>query len=542
MAKPFFETNKQAPTRRQIDDYVAARNRDFEAKIKNLNENITFIKSEIENLIKQEKNITQRTQDKNFTPKGLIDLKTELETFKESLLEAEVALSVEEVELQSRYTESSKIDSKIVDVEKTLAELENRFFKKQERDECTVQLSELKNKKELVESQKLIYSSSRDSVNRLISNLKKQIDLQSKTIRDVKTLQNLQVKISANENLLRRKEKLLIDLETEVNEAQSLEEPLLSIMAVKHALRQRQISERKKKEAIKKVEKKKKEREDELRAERRKQQAETQALVLRLRRLENFVDDNSLTQLEKELSAAESVVQRLEKKEVSLQGSIDRWVKSKFRGEYWGRKSPKQILGELKRGAQLKYYLPLWNLVAKKDELTVSIQQKQALVSEIKQRVQKVNDCIAQIAEINGELSRLEKDAMSHIGRHRQPLPRMDIENWSDAELFAEKYMKWLGFADAKRTGAGADEGKDVDSRKAIAQVKDMGTGASRPMLQQLNGVAAAERKIPIFFARSYATTAKEWGEKHGIALFQFTLRGEVKAVSKKAKELLEGV
>jgi hypothetical protein len=34
----------------------------------------------------------------------------------------------------------------------------------------------------------------------------------------------------------------------------------------------------------------------------------------------------------------------------------------------------------------------------------------------------------------------------------------------------------------------------------------------------------------------------KEWGEKHGIALFQFTLRGEVKAISKKAKELLEGV
>lgn len=539
MEKKLSKTNKQAPTRRQIDDYVAARNRDFETKIKNLNENITTIKSEIENLLKQEKNITQRTQDKNFTPKGMIDLKTELETIKESLLEAEVALSVQEVELQSRYTESSKIDSKIVEVEQILAELENKFFKKQERDECTVQLSELKNKRELVESQKLIYSSSRDSLNHLISNLKKQIDLQSKTIRDMKTLQNLQVKISANENLSRTKENLLIDLETEFKEAQSLREPLLSNMAAKYALRQRQISERKKKEARKKVEKKDKEREAELKAERRKQQAETQVLVRRLRRLENFVDENPPTQLEKELSAAELVVQRLERKRVSLEGSIDRWIKSKFYG--WD-KSSKKILGELKNTGQIKKYLPLSNLIAKKDELTVSIQQKQALVSDIKQRVQKVNDCSAQIAEINWELSRLEKQAMSHIGRHRLPLPRMDVENWSDAELFAEKYMKWLGFADAKRTGAGADEGKDVDSRKAIAQVKDMGTGASRPMLQQLNGVAAAERKIPIFFARSYATTAKEWGEKHGIALFQFSLRGEVKALSKKARELLEGV
>jgi hypothetical protein len=42
-------------------------------------------------------------------------------------------------------------------------------------------------------------------------------------------------------------------------------------------------------------------------------------------------------------------------------------------------------------------------------------------------------------------------------------------------------------------------------------------------------------------FPRSFATTAKEWGEKHGIALFQFTLRGEVKAISKRAKQLLEG-
>jgi hypothetical protein len=117
--------------------------------------------------------------------------------------------------------------------------------------------------------------------------------------------------------------------------------------------------------------------------------------------------------------------------------------------------------------------------------------------------------------------------------------PKMSIENWEDAEVFAVKYMRWLGFSDATKTRGGSDEGKDVDASKAVAQVKDMGTGVSRPMLQQLFGVAAAEKKIPVFFARSYAKTAKEWGEKYKVALFQFNLKGEVKPMSKKAQELL---
>lgn len=119
-------------------------------------------------------------------------------------------------------------------------------------------------------------------------------------------------------------------------------------------------------------------------------------------------------------------------------------------------------------------------------------------------------------------------------------VPKMDIENWEDAENFAVKYMRWLGFADARKTRAGSDEGKDVESSKAVAQVKDMGTGVSRPMLQQLFGVAAAEKKIPVYFARSYAKTAKEWGQKHGMALFQFSIRGDVKAVSTKAEQILK--
>ena len=59
--------------------------------------------------------------------------------------------------------------------------------------------------------------------------------------------------------------------------------------------------------------------------------------------------------------------------------------------------------------------------------------------------------------------------------------------------------MRWLGFSDSQKTASGSDLGKDIDSIAAVAQVKDMGTGVSRPMVQQLFGVASAEKKIPIF-------------------------------------------
>ena len=369
MEKKLSKTNKQAPTRRQIDDYVAARNRDFETKIENLKKNMTAIKFEIKKFDEKKSIVKQRSHIHNLSLQGIREAQIELETLKAKNSEAEFSLSAVKSELRSLEKKSNYKFIQIKQVEEKLDGLKNRLFKKQERDECTAQLAELKKQQELVESQKRIHYDSQAALYHLISNLDEQINLKSKALRDAKTFLALQAKIDIKKNLLSTKAKLLTDLETEFKEAQSLGEPFLSVMARKHAVRQRQISERKKKEAEKKLEKKKKAREAKLVAERRKQQAETQVLVRRLRRLENFVDENPPTQLERELSAAASVVERLEKKRISLAGSIDRWVKSKFRGEYWGSKSTKQILGELKHSAQLKYHLPLWNLVAKKDEL-----------------------------------------------------------------------------------------------------------------------------------------------------------------------------
>ena len=178
----------------------------------------------------------------------------------------------------------------------------------------------------------------------------------------------------------------------------------------------------------------------------------------------------------------------------------------------------------------------LQNLVRKRTECRADLKKSRDELGELDRTITRLGDLKKEVIELEKRIVSLSRSTKL---RALDKPPKMSIENWKDAEVFAEKYMRWLGFSDAKVTSEGSDEGKDVDSRQAVAQVKDMGTGVGRPMLQQIKGVAAAEGKIPMFFARSYAATAKNWGEKHGIALFEFNLKGEVKAVSLRAKNLI---
>jgi hypothetical protein len=178
----------------------------------------------------------------------------------------------------------------------------------------------------------------------------------------------------------------------------------------------------------------------------------------------------------------------------------------------------------------------LHNLVRKRTECRVDLKRSRDELGELDRALTRLGDLKKEAVALEKRITTLSRSAKI---RALDKPPKMSIENWKDAEVFAEKYMRWLGFSDAKVTSEGSDEGKDVDSARAVAQVKDMGTGVSRPMVQQLNGVAAAERKIPLFFARSYAATARDWGEKHDMALFQFSLKGDVKPISLKAKDLL---
>lgn len=114
------------------------------------------------------------------------------------------------------------------------------------------------------------------------------------------------------------------------------------------------------------------------------------------------------------------------------------------------------------------------------------------------------------------------------------------IRSPRDAELAAEEWMRYFGFGDAEVTPVGADEGIDVDSTRAVAQVKAYMVPVGRPDVQNLAGVAAAEGKIGIFFAlNGYTPQAIQWADKANIALFSFDLQGEPEAVNKAAHKLM---
>ncbi len=145
------------------------------------------------------------------------------------------------------------------------------------------------------------------------------------------------------------------------------------------------------------------------------------------------------------------------------------------------------------------------------------ITQRKSLVEEVKER--------------EGEL-KASIQAQRHMSpRGQANVTYREINTWEDAEALAEEYMRALGFTDAQRTGSGSDGGVDVESRRAVAQVKDQSSGVGRGVLQQLFGVAQAEGKLPYFFARHYSTQAVEWGLKNRVKMYQFDLRGNIKEV-----------
>lgn len=525
MEKRLSKVKKQAPTRRQIDAYVAARNQKFDKKIQKLKQTLTAQEIAIYGLCEEKSTLEKEIQVASDEIRVLNSKNLSFEDLKVELAKAKQLLLTSNAELKSSLGKLKYIVIEINKSEKELETLHGKFFKKQKREECESLLNSLRCQKDQIDLQKLSQTNLNQVLLQSRLELEKQVQLHSYVAWGKKRIWEIEAKIRTEEKSLTAKNEALESLSKKFKKEKSLEESLLIPRAAKFVAQQHKELQRKK--LVK--------------------QSEIRKIQRDIEKLTSFLVENSLSDLEKQLHVANSAIEKLEIKSNLLQGSILRWIKNKVAtNEFWNREfansSPGQVLIKLKRENRLHGYLPLYNLDAKHQELIKLIAKKRNSAFLIEDGIEEAKQASIQLAKVKRELNALEKiEAKLPTGAKRGSLPRMAIENWSDAELFAEKYMKWLGFADAKRTGGGADEGKDVDSRKAIAQVKDMGTGASRPMLQQLNGVAAAERKIPIFFARSYATTAKEWGEKHGIALFQFTLRGEVKAISKKARALLEG-
>jgi len=256
------------------------------------------------------------------------------------------------------------------------------------------------------------------------------------------------------------------------------------------------------------------------------------------RKSEKFLEDNPEGPALKRLEAAERSLRNLELQYSRAEDACVRKVeqlrlgsqrnlvpKNKFRDE---------LVVELRKRN--------WRQIPSLDELVARLREKSEDVATAKAEAKRAQRVVERIHRAKDQVNEYRNSAHlldTKASPSKGMPPRIPVENWKDAEELAVRYVKWLGFTDARRTKAGSDEGKDVESKRCVAQVKDHRTGATRPMLQQLFGVASAEKKIPIFFSRSYAKPAIEWGEIHGLALFKFDLHGSVTPVSDAARKLV---
>jgi Restriction endonuclease len=124
----------------------------------------------------------------------------------------------------------------------------------------------------------------------------------------------------------------------------------------------------------------------------------------------------------------------------------------------------------------------------------------------------------------------------------RESQPRQ-ITSWQEAELNALEWMRAIGFADARLTKAGADEGLDIRSSRAVAQVKYEARDVGRPYLQQLVGARGrrTEMQLLFFTGAKYTEQAIAYANELDIALFHYKLDGRIQPINASAVTLSRG-
>lgn len=94
---------------------------------------------------------------------------------------------------------------------------------------------------------------------------------------------------------------------------------------------------------------------------------------------------------------------------------------------------------------------------------------------------------------------------------------------WQEAEQLACTWMRENGYRDARLTRQGADNGIDVVSKKAVAQVKFHAQPVGVAEMQRILGIAHGMNRKALFFShRGYTPKALAWALQHGVALYTF--------------------
>lgn len=120
------------------------------------------------------------------------------------------------------------------------------------------------------------------------------------------------------------------------------------------------------------------------------------------------------------------------------------------------------------------------------------------------------------------------------------PSQQLRIDSWQDAEAAAAHHMRTvLELTDATLSPAGADQGIDVTSSTAVAQVKHLSRPVGRPDLQRLVGANEGPRRMLFYSTSGYSREAIAYADRLWIALFQFVPPDPPIPINRTAEKLI---
>jgi len=103
------------------------------------------------------------------------------------------------------------------------------------------------------------------------------------------------------------------------------------------------------------------------------------------------------------------------------------------------------------------------------------------------------------------------------------------VTSWWQAEANAAHWMKQWGYADSAVTGGGADQGVDVRSAAALAQVKHQVEAVECSDLQRIFAARSqGGQQLMIFTDASYVRSAVEYADMAAMLLFRYDLDGDL--------------
>lgn len=115
------------------------------------------------------------------------------------------------------------------------------------------------------------------------------------------------------------------------------------------------------------------------------------------------------------------------------------------------------------------------------------------------------------------------------------------VYDWRDAEELAAWYMRGtLELEAVALTRSGADGGIDVRSATAAAQVKHYASPVGAPEIQKAKGASHGAEHALFFALSGFTKQAIEYASTAGVALFSYTIYGDVTPRNAPARMLLE--